>query len=79
MFMKKIFLLLFVFISVSLFAEVGGGKKSKCVCLGDPDLNDGRCTKYSASHPTRYGAYCSHEATSNFDCYATQCESGNAS
>jgi hypothetical protein len=79
MFMKKIFLLLFVFISVSLFAEVGGGKKIKCVCLGDPSMNDGRCVNYPASHATRTGAYCAHTATSNYDCYATQCESGNAS
>jgi hypothetical protein len=83
--MKKLLLLLLVLLSLSLFADIGGGgKKNKCVCLGVPDQNDGRCTMYSASHPTRTGAFCSHSSPSNFDCYATQCESnggggGNAS
>lgn len=77
--MKKIFLFLFVFISVSLFAEVGGGKKISCSCLGDPAINTGLCTSYSASHTTRTGAYCAKSSTSNPDCYAYMCDTGTQS
>ncbi|MBP1672434.1 MAG: hypothetical protein H6Q25_249 [Bacteroidetes bacterium] len=70
--MKKIFLILCVLLSVSLFGEVGGGKKkSQCSCLGDPKKNDGSCVSI-VNDPLREGAKCS-ESNGNKDCYGTMC------
>lgn len=76
--MKKIIsIILILMVSIAtftVFAEEGGGGKSKsqCVCLNLPGSNTGTCVLIQ-NDPLRTGAKCGPSNGSLLDCYATQC------
>ena len=64
--------LILTFVVLFVVGESGGSsKKSNCVCLYNPNLNNGEC-RVIVNNPLRIGYEC--VSTNGFlNCYKTQC------